>query len=173
MWDDVAAWEKLYGAPWDGLVIAANDIGAHWPRELHHWVSLHPPKFRNWEALRLRKYPVGPIAKYETWGKEQDLPVPFTEHVLKPWRRASSGLFAVQVARELNCERAILCGVPMTPTAHFKQTKEVFAPGWLQARRYWAGWLYNASYLHGWVKSMSGQTQELLGAPTLEWLVGQ
>ena len=41
VWDDVLAWEAIYGRRWDGLVAAANDIGCHWPRPLDHWATLH------------------------------------------------------------------------------------------------------------------------------------
>lgn len=168
VWDDVLAWEAVYGHQWDGLLIAANDIGAHWPRELHHWVSLHPPSFKRWRALRRAQHlPAG----YTTWGKEQDLPRPLADKSLVPWVGGSSGMLAVQVAQALECTRVVLCGIPMTPSAHFQQTKETFAPSWLQANAHWRVWPRNAEKMAGWVKSMSGRTQELLGAPSMEWLL--
>lgn len=176
VWADVAAWETLYGAPWDGLVIAANDIGAHWPRELHHWVSLHPNKFKKWEALRnpiVQRLPFG-SHYWVTWGKEQNLAGgPITDKVLVPWPGGSSGMFAVQVAKEVGCTRVVLCGAPMTTTPHFKQTQESFAPQWKQANAHWRVWPRQAHRMLGWVRSMSGRTQESLGAPTLEWLLAR
>lgn len=169
VWDDVAAWETLYGKQWDGLVIAANDVGAHWPRELHHWVSLHPLAFKRWQALRTEQNLSD--GKYVTWGKDQDLPTLVTDQVRIPWVGGSSGMFAIQVAAELECTRTILCGVPMTRTAHFAQTKESFAPEWHQASAHWRVWPRHAWRMLGWVKSMSGRTQELLGVPTLSWLL--
>lgn len=170
IWDDVLAWESIYGQQWDGVVIAANDIGAHWPRPLHHWVSLHPHKLAAWQALRRRQQHLGE-EQYTTWGKEQHLrDGPITDRVLVPWPGGSSGMFAIQVAQVLQCTRAILCGVPMTPTPHFAQTAEVFAPQWHQAGKYWKAWPRQMRHMAGWVRSMSGRTREAFGAPTLEWL---
>lgn len=179
VWDDVAALEALYGRPWDGLVIAANDIGAHWPRPLHHWVSLHPNKFRKWRALREELQHSQPgstwgrfVEPLQTWSERPrwDKDLPMCDHILVPWLGGSSGMFAVQVARELQCTRAVLCGVPMTPTAHFSESREEgFGPKWGSADSHWRAWEQHAHLMEGWVRSMSGRTQDLLGAPTVQW----
>jgi hypothetical protein len=170
VWDDVLAWEALYGRQWDGLVIAANDVGAHWPRDLHHWVSLHPTKYKRWKALREQnQLPAGAI----TWGRELDPREPQkSDNIRLPWFGGSSGLFAIQVAQELECTRVILCGIPMTQTPHFGETGECFAPNWLQSNSHWRVWPRYSERLIGWVKSMSGRTRELLGAPSMEWILG-
>lgn len=172
VWDDVRAWEAQYGGQWDGLIIAANDIGSHWPRILDHWVSLHPNKFERWKALRAEQGM--PACAPVTWGRERRMSEPrVTDRVLKPWPGGSSGMFAVQVARELGCSRIILCGIPMTPTPHFGQSQEVFGPQWIQAAGHWKAWPRQKHLMDGWVRSMSGRTRELLGAPTMEWLHGR
>jgi hypothetical protein len=170
VWDDVVAWEKLYGKQWDGLVIAANDVGSHWPRELHHWVSLHPTKFKRWRELREQQQLPGGVIT--TWGRELDPREPQkSDHILLPWFGGSSGMFAIQVAKEIGCTRAVLCGIPMTQTPHFQQTGESFAPNWLQSNSHWRVWPRYQERMLGWVRSMSGRTQELLGVPSLEWIL--
>ncbi len=170
IWDDVLAWETAYGRPWDGLVIAANDVGAHWPRDLHHWVTLHPNKLEKWEALR-RQHQM-PDSGWQTWcqqsrwtkGKQ------WTTHAIVPWAGGSSGMLAVQVARALGCTRAVLCGIPMTQTPHFGETTERFHSHWVGANGHWRAWSRHRTNVLGWARSMSGRTQELLGTPTVEWL---
>lgn len=169
VWDDLRVWEAMYGRPWDGVVIAANDIGAHWPHELHHWVSLHPDKFDRWRALRTKHgYALEGIV---TWAKKMRMASQhLADNEIHPWAGGSSGMFAVQVAREVGCTKAILCGIPMTSTPHFAETKEQFHTQWLAATGHWKAWTSSKEQMLGWAKSMSGRTQELLGAPTLDWL---
>lgn len=173
VWDDVAALEILYGRRWDGMVIAVNDIGAHWPRKLHHWVSLHPSKFKKWLALREKHqmYFHGPtwgraVSPLRMWGGCKH----FCDYVLKPWPGGSSGMFGVQVAHHLGCNRVVLCGIPMTSTAHFEESREGFAAQWGAADFHWKAWIKYQDRMLGWVKSMSGRTAELLGHPTPSWL---
>ena len=172
VWDDVLAWEALYGRQWDGLVIAANDIGAHWPRELHHWVSLHPAKFERWQALRQQQNP-GSSAP-QTWANKKRLVEPqVTDRLVEPWAGGSSGMFAVQVAQVLGCRRAVLCGIPMTATPHFQETTERFHEQWLAAAGHWKAWTRCRDRMQGWARSMSGRTAELLGTPSLDWLLAE
>ena len=67
VWDDVRELEKLIGHEWPGMVIAANDIGAHWPRRLDHWCSLHPINLADWREERARR---GRPGRYRTWSNE-------------------------------------------------------------------------------------------------------
>jgi len=168
VWDDVRAWEAAYGKEWDGLTIAVNDIGSWWPRHIDHWVSLHPNKFKRWMEQRAEN---GFAFNGDTWGRAGRYNEPVTwAHELHPWPGGSSGLLAVQVAQVLEVTRVILCGVPMTPSGHFSESKENFGPIWYAAAGYWTAWVNHHEHLRNWVRSMSGKTKELLGVPTLEWL---
>jgi hypothetical protein len=168
VWDDVHAWEAIYGREWDGLVIAANDIGCWWPRRLDHWVSLHPNKFAGWVALRQTN---GFLPAGEKWGRPGRHLEPVTwDHEIQQWPGGSSGLLAVQVAQTLGVARVILCGVPMTTSAHFAESRENFGPLWYASAGHWYAWARHRPHLQGWVRSMSGRTREILGAPTLLWL---
>lgn len=170
VWDDVREFEAIYGRPWDGLIIAVNDIAAHWPGTVHHWVSLHPVRFKKWKKLRQDLGRRG--APLETWGADPRFASDrdYSDHVLTPWLGGSSGMLGVQVAKKVGCSRAILCGVPITPTAHFAESEEEFGPTWGSANVHWPPWPRHEYLMRGWVRSMSGRTQELLGRPTRAWL---
>jgi hypothetical protein len=169
VWDDLLEFEMKHcinHLPWDGLVIAANDVGAHWPRDLDHWVTLHSDKFPAWQLLRMQH---GFRAGYRTWCRwyRPDIPVDFR---MRPWAGGSSGMLAVQVALEgLGCTHVVLCGVPMTQTPHFAETTERFHSIWLAANAHWKSWEDRRAQFGDRVRSMSGRTRELFGAPSLEW----
>lgn len=166
VWDDLRALEAMAG-PWPGTVVAVNTIGALWPHRLDHWATLHPEKMGLWiEARAENGHPPG----FTIWAHELDrwhskrgrelvdrtLPVPM--------KTGSSGLFAVDVARAVGCERVVLCGVPMTASPHFGRSE-----AWPEADRYWPRWVERLAELSS-VRSMSGRTRDLLGAPSPGWL---
>lgn len=163
VWDDLSGVERLVGEPWPDLVIAVNDAGAAYPGRLHHWVSLHPDKFPPWECERQRR---GLNVDYETWAHQSLSYAPVT-HALPLRGSGSSGFHAVRVAQELGCERVVLCGVPMNADPHFHN-----GVAWNDVKRYLPAWEH---YKHEFsnVRSMSGHTRELLGAPTAAWLRGE
>lgn len=81
----------------------------------------------------------------------------------------TSGLFAATVALRLGYEKIILCGIPMDNRRRFYDSpnKEFKYSGISQQDP----WQYAAVYTFGGkVKSMSGNTLQLLGKPTKEWL---
>lgn len=167
VWDEVLAWEEIYGKEWDGVVVAANDVGSHWPRHLDHWATLHPDKYRQWEPVRQQ---FGFNTDYITWGRKAR----FAGRTVQPWAGGASGMLAVQVAQAVGCVRAIMCGVPMTQTPHFEESRvHVKGQPWKSVEGHWRAWAKHADKMQGWVKSMSGRTQELLGTPTMEWLLGE
>ena len=167
VYDDIAQLLKMFhNEGWPGLYIAANDIGVHWPL-LDHWASFHVDKLVRWKEERARN---GLPPAYGTWGWQPGQQVDF---VLYPWSGGSSGMLATQVAIILGCTKIVLCGIPMTPTAHFPQSNE-FKPEttvWAEADGHWKSWV--RVHQQGWfedrVRSMSGRTRELFGAPTQDW----
>lgn len=169
VWDDIVALEELIGGPWPDLVIAVNDVGSHWPRHLDHWVSLHADKFRAWEQRRAANgYPNG----YELWGHRSKNIV---DRQVKPWGGGSSGLLAVSVADILRCDRVVLCGIPMNDMPHFQESKEHNpTKRWPSANSHWRAWerFIPKKRMPEWVRSMSGRTRKVLGAPTIDWLTG-
>ena len=157
----------MLGYPWDGYVVAANDIGIHAP-VLHHWCTLHPEKMAGWERERRQ---AGRPAGYTRWGRRIHQSV---DRQVTAWGGGSSGLLGVTVARDaLGCERIVLCGVPMTRSPHFAEsTVHPRGKPWPSAHSHWKVWVKdtNVARMKGRVRSMSGRTKDLLGAPTREWL---
>lgn len=169
VWDDLLAWEAMYGRPWDGLVVCCNDVGAHWPRQMHHWCTLHPEKFAAWEALRRQQnLPL----RYETWSRiQRPRNAVAVHHAIQPWGGGSSGMLAVQVAVELGCTRVVMCGIPMDDGPHFTESAEFsLKQHWKAVAGHWKAWVRGTARMLGRVRSMSGRTRELLGAPTIAWL---
>ena len=167
IWDDLAALEDATG-PWPGIVVAVNAIGALWPRRLDHWATLHPEHMAPWLEARIENgYPAGFTVwahELERWHskKGRDL-VDRTLPV--PRRSGSSGMFGVDVARAVGCDRVVLCGVPMSRSPHFGRSD-----AWRDADTYWQRWEERRADLAPFVRSMSGRTREMLGAPDAAWL---
>lgn len=163
VWDDLAALEQILGETWPGLIIAVNDAIAACPRRIDHAVSLHPDKLPIWSCERARR---GGNADFTTWS-HQNTPAAPVDRDLPLRGSGSSGFHAIRIAQHLGCERIVLCGVPMDAGPHFHDGKD-----WTDVKRYLPAW---TQYKHelGDVRSMSGNTRTLLGAPTLSWLRGE
>jgi hypothetical protein len=162
--DDIAAARAPF------VVIAVNDAGWLCQLQLDHWCHLHTEDMPG----RIDKRRVsGGNMNFVTWsrrdGKGGETPDRYAPQHFGP---GSSGLYAVGVAlKELGCKKVVLCGVPMDPTPRFGDDVpwderdpaqgvnklDLFRPYWERAdlRQ---------------VRSCSGWTREILGAPTHEWL---
>lgn len=152
------------------VVIACNDIGAAWPEPLDHWASLHPQHFRAWRAERLRRgHPVPPDLRYWTC-ETKDCPRGVTE--LPDARRGSSGLLTVRVAKRIGARRIVLAGIPLTASRHIDglSTRRIKRAPWGEAEKYRPAWLEERTTTLRGVRSMSGWTRDLLGAPDRQWL---
>lgn len=173
--DDFRRLEDLYG-PWDGLVIAVNDIGTHL-EQIDHWVTLHPDKMVEagtdpdhpegwpWEKQRREK---GLADGYVTWTHK---PNRGTMKVVKSWGGGSSGLLGVCTAYEIGCQRVVLCGVPMDDGAWFEgSVTHDASERFTSVDSHRRVWRRTKDKLIKRVRSMSGWTKEMLGEPTLEWL---
>lgn len=171
VWDDLARLEEMLGRPWSDMVVAANDIGCHWERELDHWVTLHPDRMKGWAHTRAAKGYPSPGA---LWSRHS-LNGKFKAQGLragKNWGGGSSGMMACAVAVDMmGANRVVLCGVPMTKTPHFAaSTVHQRAKAWTSADGHFRVWRREVGRMRGVIRSMSGRTRELLGAPTLAWL---
>ncbi len=139
-------------------VLAVNDMIAEFPFRIKHAASVHPNRLPGW--LNQRGY-----RKYNTptsvWSNIRGNGV--SNIVSDDWR-GSSGLYAVRVALEMGYSKIILCGVPMQAEAgHYLRKKP-----WLQCEWFVDRWPRYCPRDN--VRSMSGYTRELLGAPSREWL---
>ena len=160
-------------------VIVVGKMGEAFPDRIDYWVSFHPNLFARWAAIRAARH-LPPAARF--WGptyrgRQLDrgvmtgLPIEYVACI-----GGSSGYMAVEGALDvLRADRVVLAGIPLTAEAghavEASEPKEVGRP-WDEAAVYWATWEENAARLRGRVCSMSGRTQNLLGAPTRAWLEG-
>lgn len=168
VWDSLAETERLFGPGWWELAVACNDIGCLWPHHLDAWCTLHPEKMANW---RRRREENGHPRAVEHIGRNGRQPGALDRTIHHPFGNGSSGLLSVAVALHLGATRVVLCGVPMTRTPYFDGSVEhTTGHTFSGANAHWKKWQFHAAELDGRVKSMSGRTQNLLGAPTLEWL---
>lgn len=161
--DDIAA----YDGPVDG-VVACNDAGAIWPGDLDAWVSLHSQFFarKGWLAKRAQAGlpPARAIYSHDFGHKDAPTgPNVRRTHCQFPGVEVggSSGLFAAKVALiDLGFERAVLCGIPISPTPHFFDDVP-----WKDAEGMRSRWLAIPDEYRARMRSMSGWTRTLLGGP--------
>lgn len=165
---EVAETERLFGPDWWNIVVAANDVACHWPRRLDAICTLHPEKMGGWREVRAANgYPPAT----EHIGRHGRMTKALDRTIRHPFGNGSSGLLAVAVALDLGATKCVLCGVPMTRTPYFAES-DVHPQGrtFSGANSHWKKWLHHGAKLDGIVKSMSGRTRDLLGAPTVTWL---
>jgi len=148
------------------LIIAINDIGMIY-KNVDHWVTKHPAKFPGWiKGREVNKLPPVPTL----WTSDhRKIPGGYVIHRTES-NDGGSGLLAVRVAvHKLGCTKVVLAGVPLQ-----RQDAHYFSVGipWKEAGIYRRGWV-QAKKLHPFIKSMSGWTKEILGAPTVEWLASE
>lgn len=173
----------LRARAFDALVVVGK-MGEVFPHRIDHWVSFHAELFDKWAAARTAAgYPAAQVYWTATYrGRSRaSTRAGAALTACRPLRHApcvggSSGFLAVQVARDvLKFDRIVLAGVPMTPEGgHLASTasrSELNKP-WADARMYWATWEDHADRLRPHVRSMSGRTRVLFGAPADDWLDG-
>lgn len=144
------------------FVVAVNAAGRDFNGPLDHFATMHPELATGWLLARDKASLPPPRALW--------CPISARRDQRLPWRHApswggSSGLFGAAVAMEAGADRIILCGVPLDSSGHFDDPRP-----WKDALRYRAAWTCRRAMLVAKVRSMSGWTQALLGAPTREWL---
>ncbi len=149
--------------------------GVHWHGDRFTWVGLHP----EWQAkYTAERYALGRHMNFETVAPpDSELGTAGKGH--KVDRRvsyrypgmdasASSGGYAAKVALDDGFDRVVLAGIPMeTDAAHFTRGKP-----WLQRDSFTIGFEKSVPHFAGRVRSMSGWTAQILGAPSPDWLNG-
>ena len=150
--------------------------GIHWRGGRFIWVGLHP----EWQAgysdqrkalgLHMDFETVAPPdGELGTAGKGHRIDRRVSYRYPGMNASASSGGYGAKVAIEDGFDRVVLAGVPMmTDASHFTRGKP-----WLQRDSFTIGFQESVKHFAGHVRSMSGWTQELLGAPTPAWLNGE
>lgn len=159
VWEEAAEARKLFKPD---ILVATNHAGRDSPEPVDHWVSYHVELLPMWIAAREQ---AGLPAAGAYWSVERRHLATTTLEVQRlPNWGGSSGLLAVQVALHLGADRVVMCGVPMTIAPHYDSEAS-----WRDSGNYKKAFVTRQTQLTA-VRSMSGWTRELLGAPTGEWL---
>lgn len=145
-------------------VMCVNDMIMHYPGRVHHSYSNNHAYLPKWMNARRDQY----LTRWE--GKIHTHSNKIGGKWTWPWPgHGTSSLNACYTGIALGYEQIILCGVPLDNTGRY------FEPPWMKSNfqneigvrdgrlKYWA----NAKdrIFKGRVKSVSGRTKELLGAP--------
>jgi hypothetical protein len=164
-----------YSGPIDA-VVACNDAGAIWPRHLDAWVTLHPYYWlsKGWLAAR-EQAGFSPAAKLIASSPKDvakmrsqdgldittsDWLFPGTDEASKD-ASMTSGIYAAKVALvDLGHDRAVLCGIPLSPIPHFFDVMP-----WKSADRYAKRLPRIPAEFRSRIRSMSGFTRGFFGAP--------
>lgn len=166
--EDLAAAARLGISVADGwTLVAVNHVARDWPYELPHWASFHCELFPRWvkEREALGYPPAGSLWTGDHRGQPPGV-------VLKraPNWGGSSGLLAVGVAIKLGASRVVCVGIPLDYEQGHYDKPDV---KWRDGSHYRHGWTAHQPEMGDRVRSMSGWTRKLLGAPDAEWLAGQ
>ena len=149
--------------------------GVHWTGGRFTWVTLHPEFMDDYEKQRKE---LGLHSDYEIvapldgevgmHGKRGNISRRISYRYPGMNSSASSGGYAAKVALDDGFDRVVLAGVPMeTEANHFTRGKP-----WLQRDSFTIGFKQSVPYFAGRVRSMSGWSKEILGAPSPDWLNG-
>lgn len=160
VWSELSTLEQQLGRRPD-LIVACNDAGAVYPGHLDAWATLHHERFAEWRRRRVGN------DDYQAFVITPGYGCPDAEVVKERWS-GSSGLYAAQIALDvLGAGRVVLCGVPLDPDRkHFFDRHNT----WNDADIFRRGFEAALPVIRGHVRSMSGWTRDLLGAPDAQWL---
>lgn len=171
LWNDVAAARALTSFD---AIYCVKLTGVDWPERFDVWCGLHPEWMADYVVQRKAKglpdgYEIVVPLEKEVGRKSRDAMSPDMRRCSYLWpgmnASASSGIYGAKVALDDGFDRVVLAGVPMDNSNHFSRGKP-----WLQLDSFLKGLKLSIPHLKGRVRSMSGRTRDLLGAPSPEWL---
>lgn len=185
VWQEIAAAKAI--ARYDAIY-CVKQIGIYYPEPFNVWATLHPEAMDDYEAQRDKfNFPKGyqivapPKHELSASHKDKGNIARRVSYLISPQSNASasSGIYGAQVALKDGFDRIVLAGVPMSPEkGHFMpQSKSVSGQTrgttWTGHAAFVVGMNEILPRMMGKVRSMSGYTQKVLGAPTKEWLDGK
>lgn len=160
LWSDL---DQLDGGvqKWPGEIMAVNDIGAHFQGPLHHWATLHSRYMPGWRAYR-QGHCYGDTLRAVTHALDAAPDIDFA------WRMTphggNGGLFAALVGLLLGYDRIVLAGIPCDGQGHYFDPPNVAHSGF--GRDDLVEWeFFRDAFFGDRVRSLSGKTREILGAP--------
>jgi hypothetical protein len=128
--------------------------------------TLHPDKLNGHIAWLTVRRNAGLPEPEQIWAHRRHAAV--THDTASIDWSGSSGLFAVQVARQEGYKKIIAVGVPMTvDDSHFERHQK-----WQSAIKFREGWTRHRNEIKPYFRSMSGWTAEQFGQPDESWLQG-
>jgi hypothetical protein len=142
---------------YDFMAIGLDAVDKYaWP--IRYVATYHPAEI---QQIKERRQATAGNTDYQVISHETR---PDVDIFIKDWWRpsGSSSLLGVQAALQLGYQKIILCGCPLTGESAKKDNYNTFHIGWTDKHK----------QIKDHVRSMSGWTKELLGAPTEEWLHG-
>ena len=148
-----------------GHRMAINDFMLHYNAPLEHGISMHGEAINLFALYRRRVYGrYGHMITHSYYVEDAEVKAKYNipEYVWEtPHTKGSTGLLAVAVGLLMGYEEIILAGMPMDNGGHYYDPcpfplMEVHFPYWEFAAK---------KFFNGQVKSLSGNTRELLGAP--------
>ena len=155
LWEDIEKAEKLFMPT---HVVCINHTALYYPYFFQYWISYHPDIFQG-----LRKYVKG---NPKIYGPEK------TREVDRVWKFkdflcSDSSLYAVKIMLRCGARKIVLCGVPLDNSPKFYSPSE---PCQHASDNIQDIWRKEIPEFKNHVRSMSGNTKNLFGEPTLEWL---
>lgn len=139
-------------------MMAVSQMGCFLPN-MRHWYSAHHERMDTWAAVRTQ----GPMfAKMDKVMIHATAGHPNTVRwgIAGSWAPVS-GMIATVIGLELGYSQVVLAGIPQDGSGHFYPCND-FAMG---AGMYRNHWKKLSRYFAGRVKSLSGYTREIFGAP--------
>jgi hypothetical protein len=146
------------GRDYDVTIIGMDAAGMH-VIPCEYVATYHPAEIQD---IRTRREAIGGNLDYRLISHEGKQPgVDIVEPLNPGDRSGSSSLLGTLAALKMGYGRIILCGCPLIGKNEHGGSYDSFRIGWTNKQK----------YLNDRVRSMSGWTKELLGAPTDEWLL--
>jgi len=142
-----------------------------YPGRVEHWLNVDGADSSWWaEHLQLKNDGKMPIRHSLGECKGYDVDWDDGRITNEPWR-GSTALFAVYVALALGYEKIVLAGCPLDSKGHWFYDPEVTGPEWLEED--YEAWRELARTPEGnRVRSLSGNTAEIIGLAKEEWCNG-
>lgn len=185
VWEDIEAAKRL--TTYDAIY-CVKQIGVHYPDAFNVWATLHTEAMDGYEVERhasglpngyqIVAPPPNELGSHGAKGK-------ITRRVSYLWpgstssASASSGIYGAKVALDDGFDRVVLAGIPMSPEhGHFLPEGKMVSGQrrgvvWTGHSAFVLGFSEAVPHLIGKVKSMSGYTQKVLGAPNSNWINGE